>query len=78
MGTMVSIMSILTKNITREVFPEIVVVFLPLVFCVIVPLGVLVDLILVSPSGMILLRVIFFSLGLLLFLFFPLLLELFD
>jgi hypothetical protein len=59
LGTMVSIMSILTTKSTREVRPEIVVVVLPLEFVIIVPLGVLVSLILVAPKGMILLGIIF-------------------
>jgi hypothetical protein len=57
LGTMVSIMSILTTETIREVRPEIFFV-LPLSFVVIVSLGVLVALILVPPNEMVLLGVI--------------------
>jgi hypothetical protein len=79
---MVNIMSMLTTKRAREVRPEVVTVVLPLVFVVIIPLGVLVTLILVVegsgyygsgcwglfPPGP----------GLLLFCFFPFFLALFD
>jgi hypothetical protein len=57
LGEMVSIMSIITAKNSREVRTEVVVV-IPLEFVVIVPLGVMVTLILVSPSKSILLGVI--------------------
>jgi hypothetical protein len=53
LGTMVSIMSILTTKSTREVLPKIFVVVLPLSFVFIVPLGVL-----VAPSEIVWLGVI--------------------
>jgi hypothetical protein len=56
---MVSIMAMLTPNSTGEVFHEVVVFVLPLVFVIISPLGVLVPLILVSPSKLVLLGVVF-------------------
>jgi hypothetical protein len=57
LGEMVCIVSILTTESAREVSSKIVVV-LPLSFVIIFPLWVLVALILVSPSGMVLLGVI--------------------
>jgi uncharacterized protein with PQ loop repeat len=57
LGEMVCIMSILTTKNAREFSPNIVVV-LPLSFFIIVLLGVLVALILIAPSGMVLLGVI--------------------
>jgi hypothetical protein len=57
LGEMVCIMSILTTESIREVSPNIVVL-LPLSFVIIFPLGVLVALILIVPSGMDLLGVI--------------------
>jgi hypothetical protein len=58
LGAMVNIMSILTTKSTREFFPEVVFVVLPLAFVVIVPFGVMVTLILVSPSRLVLLEVV--------------------
>jgi hypothetical protein len=55
---MVSLMSMITAKITREVHLEVVVVVPPLLFIVIVPLGVLVTLILVAPNRLVLLGVI--------------------
>jgi hypothetical protein len=51
-GVMVSIMGIFTAKGTREVFLNIVVV-LPLAFVFISPLGVLVPLVLVTPSRLV-------------------------
>jgi len=75
---MVGIMSILTTKSAREVRLKVFVVVPPLVFVVIVPLGLLVSLILIFPSRFVLLGVISPGPGLLLFQFFPLFLELFD
>jgi hypothetical protein len=58
LGTMVSIMPIFTTKSIGEVHLEVVIVVLPLVFVVIVPLGVLVTLILVPPSRLVFLGVI--------------------
>jgi hypothetical protein len=58
LGPMLSIMTMLTTNSTREVFPKVIVVFPPLAFVVISPLEILVSLIEVSPNRLILLRVI--------------------
>jgi hypothetical protein len=52
---MVSIMTMLTANIIREVHPKVVVVVPHLVFVVISPLGVLVTLVLVAPDRLVLL-----------------------
>jgi hypothetical protein len=78
LGEMMIIMSILTAKRAREVLPEVVVDVPPLAFVFIAPLGVLVTLILVSPTC-------WFCWGLfppgprlLLFQFFPLFLALFD
>jgi hypothetical protein len=57
LGAMVSLMSMLTAKRTREVHLQVVVVVPPLSFVFIVPLGVLVTLILVSPSRLVLLGV---------------------
>jgi hypothetical protein len=54
----VSIMSILTTKSIRKVRLEVLFVVIPLAYFVIVSLGVLVTLILVSPSGLVLLGVI--------------------
>jgi hypothetical protein len=56
LGTIMSIMSIFTTKRKSEVRTEVFVV-LPLVFFIIVPLGVLVSLIFVAPSGLVLLGV---------------------
>jgi hypothetical protein len=58
LGAVVSIMSILTAKSAREVCPKVFVVFLPFTFFFIVPLGVLVTSILVSPSRLVLLGVV--------------------
>jgi hypothetical protein len=55
---MVSIMAVLTTKRKREVHPKVVVVFPPLMFVVIAPLGVLVPLILVSHNRLVLLGVV--------------------
>jgi hypothetical protein len=57
LGEMVSIMAILTTKGTREVCLDVVAI-LPLVFVVIASLGVLIPLILISPSRLVLLGVI--------------------
>jgi hypothetical protein len=76
---MVSIVAILTTKGTRDVVPKIVF-FLSLVFIVISPLGVLVPLILVSPSRLVFWGWFWFppGPGLLLFWFLPLFLALFN
>jgi hypothetical protein len=58
LGEMVGVISMLTAKRTREFYLEVVVAIPPLAFVVIVPLGVLVTLILVSPSRLVLLGVI--------------------
>jgi hypothetical protein len=58
LGAMVSVISMLTTKSAREVHLEVVVVVPPLAFVFIVPLGVMVTLVLVSPSGLGLLGVI--------------------
>jgi hypothetical protein len=58
LGPMVSMMSMFTSKSAREVLLEVFFFVPPLVFVVIVPLGVLFTLILVSPSRLVLLGVI--------------------
>jgi hypothetical protein len=60
LGVMVSVVSMLTTKRAREFCLEVVVVFPPLAFVVIFPLGVLVTLILVAPSRLDLLGFISF------------------
>ena len=55
-----SIMAIFTANITREVCLNIVV-FIPLAFVVISPLGVLVPLVLVTPDRLVQLGLVLIS-----------------
>jgi hypothetical protein len=71
-------MTMLTAKSTREVCPEVVVVVPPLVFVVISPLGVLVTLVLVSPTGWFCWGLFPPGPGLLLFQFFPFFLALFG
>jgi hypothetical protein len=78
LGTMVGIMSVLTVKSAREVHPEIFIVFLPLAFVVIIPMGVLVTLILVSPSRLVLLGVVSTWSRVIIVLVFPFFLALFD
>jgi hypothetical protein len=54
---MMSLMTELTAKGTREVCPKIVVT-IPLEFVIISPLGVLIPLVLVAPSGLVLLGLI--------------------
>jgi hypothetical protein len=58
LGAMVTIMTILTTKSIREFYMKDVVLIPPLAFFFILPLGVLVTLILVSPSRMVLFGVI--------------------
>jgi hypothetical protein len=58
LGKMVSIMSIFTTKSAREVSLEVIVLPLSWLIVIVSPLGVLVSLILVAPSGMVLLGVI--------------------
>jgi hypothetical protein len=57
LGAMVSIITMLTTKSAREVLLKRVVVFPPLAFVFIFPLGVLVTLVLVSPSRLVLLGI---------------------
>jgi hypothetical protein len=50
LGAMVSIMTMLATKTTREFFPKVIVFVPPLAFVFISPLGVMVALVLVSPS----------------------------
>jgi hypothetical protein len=58
LGATVRIMNMLTAKSAREFFLDVVIAFPQLEFVFIVPLGVLVTMILVSPSRLVLLGII--------------------